>query len=214
MIAISGPLQSALLAALGFLAYLGYIARAPGVYVSGQFPLLEFLVKVNCGLIAVNLLPCLPLDGGRFLRAQMSLKVGYKKASRKIANFGIIVGLCFAVTGVVGILSGYEWYYMAIIGPLLIWSSMEEREAAVLQNVLSLLLRNERLARRGAIPVEELMVHKDTKVKEVVSKLRPSKYHVIHVVDRQMTLLGSVTETKLLEAFYKGSLELRIKELI
>lgn len=214
MIAISGPFQSALLAALGFLAYLGYTARAPGVYVPGQFPLLEFLVKVNCGLVAVNLLPCLPLDGGRFLRAQMSLKAGYKKASQKVAKIGIALGLCFAVIGIVGILSGYEWYSMAILGPLLIWGSIEEREVAVLQNVLSLLLRNERLARRGAIPVEELMVHENVKVKEVVQELRPSKYHVILVVDRQMTLLGSVTETKLLEAFYKGSLELRIKELI
>lgn len=214
MIAISGPLQSALLACLGFLAYLGYTSRAPGVYVPGQFPLLEFLVKVNLGLLAVNLLPCLPLDGGRFLRAQLSLKIGYKRASHKMFQLGIFIGMCLGILGAIGITTGREWYSLVIIGPLLIWGAIEERETATFSNIMSLLARNQRLARKGALPVEELMVYQNARIKELVHKLRPSKYYVLLVVDRQMKLLGSVSETRLLEAFCKGSMELRIKELI
>jgi stage IV sporulation protein FB len=214
MVAISGPLQSAMLAAIGFLSYMALASRVPGVQALGQFPLLEFLIKVNLGLLAINLMPCLPLDGGRFIRAQLSLRAGYKEASTKVANLGIWLAVMSSVIGVVGIFAGYDCYTLVLFGPLVIWGSIEEKQGAALHNALSLLARNERLARKRAISVEEIMVREDVQVKDVVQRLRPSKYFVILVVDRRMTVLGSITETRLLEAFYRGLVNVKVKELI
>ncbi|HHY16856.1 MAG TPA: hypothetical protein GX524_02155 [Firmicutes bacterium] len=214
IVAISGPLQSAFLAALGSLAYMGLAAGVPGVYTPGQFPLLEFLIRVNLGLLAVNLMPCLPLDGGRFLRAQLSLRAGYKEASKTVANLGIWLGVISGAIGTAGVFTGLECYSLLIFGPLVAWASIEEKQGAALYNVLSLLSRYERLGGRRAIPVEEIMVREDVPVKDLVQQLRPSKYFVILVVDRKMTVLGSITEGKLLEAFYKGLVNVKMKELI
>lgn len=214
VIAMSGPVQSALLAGLGVLGYLGYVATAPGLYVPGRFPLLEFLVRVNLGLLVVNLLPCLPLDGGRFFRAQLALRLGYKQATHKLSKLGVLVGICLCVLGTVGIITGGRWYSLVILGPLLIWGAMEERNMAAYNNILALLARSQRLAHKGALPVEELMVCGSARVKELVHKLRPSRYYVLLVVDRQMNLLGSVSETVVLEAFYKGQMDLKVSELL
>ena len=214
LIAISGPVQSALLAALGILGYHGYAAMAPGLYAPEHFPLLQFLVRVNLGLLAVNLLPCLPLDGGRFLRAQLSSKLGYKEATYRLSGLGVFVGTGLCILGTVGIVTAGRWVGLVILGPLLIWSAIEERNMAAYSNVMALLSRSRRFDRKGALPVEELMVSGNTRVKELVHKLRPSKYHVLLVVDRHMNLLGAVSETLLLEAFYKGLVDLEVKELI
>jgi len=214
IIAMSGPVQSALLAGLGVLSYLGYTAATPGLLVPGRLPLLEFLVRVNLGLLAVNLLPCLPFDGGRFLRAQLSLKLGYKQATDKISRLSIGMGICMCILGTAGMIYLGRGPSLVILGPLIVWSATEEREMAAFNNILALLARNRRLAHKGALPVEELMVCGNSKVKHLVQKLRPSRYYVLLVVDRHMNLLGSVSETALLEAFYKGFMDLKISDLL
>ncbi len=214
IVAISGPLQSALLAGLGFLALLGFSAGTPEMQILGRFPLLEFLVRMNLGLFTMNLLPCPPLDGGRFLRAQLSLKIGYRKASDKVSKIGIYVGAGITGLGFLGIFGGRQWYSLLILGPLLIWGAREEREKAAFTNVMMLLSRSQRLAKTGVLPVEELMVYHDARVSELVHRLRPSRYYLLVVVDKQMNIMASVSETRLLEAFCKGYMSLSMEELI
>jgi hypothetical protein len=57
------------------------------------------------------------------------------------------------------------------------------------------------------------MVPYDATVAEVVSKLLPSRYNMILVAGRNMKVLGRVTETRLLEAFYNGDTHLRMRDL-
>ncbi len=214
IIAISGPLQSAFLASLGFLTYFSYTSSLFGVHTFSQLPLLEFLIRINLGLLAVNLLPCLPLDGGRFFRAQLSLKVGYKNASYKICNLSIYTGMFLSMLGIVGTVLGKSWYNLMVFGPLLIWGALKERQVISFGNIMAILSRNHRLAKRGTLPIKELLVYQDTAVKELVYRLRPSKYYMLMVVDNQMQPVGFVTETDLLEAFYKGLMGMCVKELV
>ncbi len=50
-------------------------------------------------LTAYNLLPALPLDGGRALFTILSRAFGGSKAEKLMAHFGVFVGLCLAVSG-------------------------------------------------------------------------------------------------------------------
>ena len=79
---------------------------------------------------------------------------------------------------------------------------------------MDLLTRSDRLQHKKAIPVEEIMVLADARVKDVVGKLRPSRYNVILVAGRQMRVMGRVSEATLLEAFYKGEVNRTMKDLI
>ncbi len=72
-IAISGPLTN-LCIAFFFVATWWFV---PDVY-----PYTELIVLANFSLAIINLLPCYPLDGGRFLYATLRLF-----ASKKIAQF-------------------------------------------------------------------------------------------------------------------------------
>ena len=57
------------------------------------------------------------------------------------------------------------------------------------------------------------MVPHDATVAEVVTKLMPSRYHMILVAGRNMKVLGRGSDTRLLEAFYSGGTHLRMRDI-
>jgi stage IV sporulation protein FB len=212
MVALAGPFNSGILASVAS-AFQRGLMQSGSVVTEGTYPLLDLLVKVNLGLFLMNLVPCLPLDGGRLVRSRLALKVGYVEASRKMAGWGLAAGTVMTVAGFLGLAAGFDWYSLAVFGPVIIWGAADERESAASQNIMEILNRSERLRQRRAIPVSEIMVPHDATVAEVVSKLRPSRYHMILVAGRNMKVLGRVTETRLLEAFYGGGTHLRMRDL-
>ncbi len=216
LVAFMGPFNSGILLGLASAIERGFV-ETRGISLTAEFPLLNLLIRTNLGLMLVNLIPCLPLDGGRILRSQVSLKVGYVESTKKVATFGICCGTGMILLGLAGILLARQWQVLwqlaLIVGPLVIWGAMEEKSGASSSNFMEVITRTDRLRQRKAIPVQEIMVPGDARVSEVITRLRPSRYNVILVAGRHMGVLGKVTETKLLEAFFAGNVNLRIKDL-
>ncbi len=60
---------------------------------------LQRLLVVNVLLVAFNLLPAFPMDGGRVLRAALSVKLGRRRATAIAANIGQGMAILFGVIG-------------------------------------------------------------------------------------------------------------------
>lgn len=112
-IAVAGPLVSLLLAA----AFLG-VALVPGipVHVDG---VCSWLGITNLALLLFNLLPALPLDGGRMLRAALWQRTGdLRRATRISATTGRILAMGLIGLGVLMALSlsVVSGIWLAVIG--------------------------------------------------------------------------------------------------
>lgn len=90
------------------------------------------LLQANAVLMAFNLLPAFPMDGGRVLRASLALPIGRVKATW-IAS---IVGQIF---GVIFLLGGLWWgrYMMSIMGLMLFWVARNERKVVLTDAILA-----------------------------------------------------------------------------
>lgn len=89
-IAIAGPLVSLGLAVVGFVG----LATVPALS-----PVLAFVAWANLGLFLFNLLPALPMDGGRVLRALLASRFGFIDGTRKAVGVGVVVAVLLGLYG-------------------------------------------------------------------------------------------------------------------
>ena len=109
VVAIAGPLVNVAIAiglAVGLLAARGMgglIAMGePDAANPLQGRFLESLLAVNILLVAFNLLPAFPMDGGRVLRAILATRLDHARATRIAASIGQFVAIGFAALGLLG----------------------------------------------------------------------------------------------------------------
>ncbi|HHW08893.1 MAG TPA: hypothetical protein GXX29_02830 [Firmicutes bacterium] len=115
-VALAGPLMSLLLAACGrvflvpLLEAVGPVsgpaagpAVAEVVAATAAEEWAHLFVQTNFLLAAFNLVPALPLDGGRLLRAGLAGKIGYRRATQWAALAGKVFAVLLMAAGVVGL---------------------------------------------------------------------------------------------------------------
>ncbi len=114
LMAIAGPISSAVLGLLFLLAYWGSgTVNWPGP-VSG---VLMYLGWLNLVLAAFNMIPAFPLDGGRVLRSLLWYARGDLAWSTRIASaFGSGIGVLLIVLGLLTFIAGAVipgiWYFL------------------------------------------------------------------------------------------------------
>lgn len=99
MVAIAGPLSNAVMM-FAWAAVMVCSASAPESF---QYPMQkmgQFGVVFNAGLFVLNMLPILPLDGGRFLDTFLPPKASY--TFQKIEPYGMWILIGLMLTGLLG----------------------------------------------------------------------------------------------------------------
>jgi Zn-dependent protease len=97
-IAVAGPVVSLLLMLFSYAVavLLGRVAPGPLALV------FTVLAGVNFMLVAFNLLPSFPMDGGRVFRALMTPRLGRLKATRIASTIGRGMAVLFGIIGLFG----------------------------------------------------------------------------------------------------------------
>ncbi len=112
-IAAAGPAVSLVLGAAGF-----------GLGVLFGSPLLSLIGWINLVIAGFNLLPALPMDGGRILRALLAPRVGFVRATDISVLVARVVAIGFAVLGIMGA------YQLLLLAPFLWMMGTRERQLA------------------------------------------------------------------------------------
>ena len=104
LVALAGPAVNVVLAAVFFVllqlgtgvAPMSDLTRADG---AGSF--LSRMLWVNVTLVAFNMLPAFPMDGGRVLRALLAMRMDYVRATRVAATVGQAMAVVFGFIGLI-----------------------------------------------------------------------------------------------------------------
>jgi stage IV sporulation protein FB len=186
-IAAAGPAASvALGAAFAGIALLAGVAMWPPTLYGGVF--LARLSWVNLLLAGFNLVPALPLDGGRVLRAVLEQRTDRQRATQVAARLGrlfasimITAGLLFNV-------------WLLFIGVFVYFGSWAEEAAAVVhERIKDLLVRDVMI--RDPLVVQEAMP-----VGRVAETLWRGAQREFPVIDQAGMYVGLVSADQLLRA--------------
>jgi Zn-dependent protease len=140
-VALAGPAVNVVIAAalFVFLWLSGGAATPFDMHLVGG-GLAQKLMWVNITLVAFNLLPAFPMDGGRVLRALLARKMEYARATRTAANVGQVMAFLFGFFGL------FYNPFLLFIALFVYMGAEAEAQAVQLQTTLS------------GVPVRQVMV--------------------------------------------------------
>ena len=166
-----------------------------------QWPFLARLMAVNVLLVAFNMVPAFPMDGGRVLRAILATRMDYTKATEIAASLGQGIALLF---GFVGFFTNPFLMFIA----LFVWIGAGQ-EASMVQIRSAL----------GGIPVSRAMVtdfralsSPDALSRAVELILSGSQHDFPVIQDRQV--VGILTRQNLLLALARQDLETPVADVM
>lgn len=194
-VALAGPAANLALAVLG----LGMEVITEGGLFWG------FFWRVNTTLGLFNLLPALPLDGGRIYRAWSARWVGFRQATIQAAEAGRIFAVALAGAGLIGLFFVNTGLELIIAAVFLFQAADKEQRLAPYLFIRYLKHRRGELLRWEMLQTKVLTAVPWLLLEEVVNQFIPRCYHVILVVEPKQGVMGVITEDQLVDAlFNKG----------
>jgi Zn-dependent protease len=108
------------------------------------------LLWINVGLALFNLLPAFPMDGGRVLRAGLSLRVGRERATRIAVSIGKVLAAVLVVGGL-----AFD-PMLVLIGAFVWFAAQQESSMVMLASILSKATVGDAMIRtRRSVEVDE-----------------------------------------------------------
>ena len=201
LVAIAGPIVSML------------ISRIVLIY-GNSFAYSNIIYKYNKALFLFNLLPALPLDGGRIARNILLYRTGYKRATRLmtlngkvLANILVLINLLYIIKGRQGI----AYIVSAIF--IYIGAVKEEKNCSY----IFLLNRNnkkERMITRNNFSYRPLKVFKETYLRNIVDQFSPGNICKIQVYDDGGNFILELREADIMDGFLKHGYFGKIKDIL
>ena len=202
VVALAGPAVNVVLAAgIYFALALGRGVESLDESVRVGGGLLDQLFWVNVSLVAFNVLPAFPMDGGRVLRALLAMRLDYVRATQVAASIGQGMAVLFAFLGL------FFNPFLIFIG-LFVWLGAAQ-EASMVQMRSAL----------AGIPVRRAMITEfrtlrpDDTLDQAVEHIRSGFQQDFPVVE-DGRLVGVLTRSDLTAALGRHGPGARVREIM
>ncbi|MDD2422319.1 MAG: M50 family metallopeptidase [Heliobacteriaceae bacterium] len=205
IVALAGPLCSFFLFAI-----------LEGVRIGGGpgHEILDFLRNVNFCLGMFNLVPVLPLDGGRLLRAWLASRFGALRATFTAAAWGEGIALVFGLLAIIGLYWRQTGLDLPIIAGFLLLGVHKERRMGPMVFWGLLQGKRRQLNQRSAWRGEVVVARQDVPVSSLLPQIAPERCLVVTVVDRKGRILGQIGEGELLARLAQGKADIVIGDMV
>ena len=202
LIAVAGPAVNVVIALGLFVAGGSFINPFVNPAAPERVGLVSQLLIINVLLVAFNLLPAFPMDGGRVLRALLATRMSYARATQIAATVG--QGFAF-VFGFIGLI----WNPFLIFIALFVYiGASQEAALAQMKDV------SRRFPVSSAMVREFRTLPEHATLEEAVDALLATSQHDFPVVDETGNVAGVLTRHDLIAALRKNDPALRVGDVM
>jgi stage IV sporulation protein FB len=181
-----------------------------------SLPYVQFRLfsDANLAIAALNLLPALPLDGGRMLRGLLARHFDIVRVTRGCALSGIAVSALLAAGFAWAAFRGVWNLSVLLIAVFLCLSAWREYAQAPYLVYKSFEGKRGSLTRHAALPVRQLIARQDMRLGQLARRFSPGHYHFVTVVDDACRRVGSLDEEEVVEALMKWGADERLSDVV
>lgn len=198
-VALAGPFFNLLLA---FIVYFISESNISGLHNYLDHKYFNLVIQYNLVIASINLIPALPLDGGRAFRAVLVYLIGIKKGNKLalcvakyIAYSGIVIGFIILIFNQANIWFLFFFFF--------VYGIINREEKQLFYYFLRYLSKRREII--GDIRMKKLsgkIITTKLPVKEAIYYINPGRYNLYFVLDLEYNLAGIITETKMLTAYF------------
>lgn len=136
--------------------------------------LVAALIQINAMLMLFNLLPALPLDGGRMLYSLLSIRMRREQALKIGVRLGWLVAAALAALSVWGIVARHRLNLSPLFAAVFLLCSAGDEQRALLDSRVQTLINGLR-PMKGPVPVQVVAIDANTPPANAISTARPDR---------------------------------------
>jgi stage IV sporulation protein FB len=162
-----------------------------------------------------NLVPALPLDGGRIFVVWLRRYLNYLSAIRIACRVSKIISMLLVVAAVVqGVFLKRFLLNFVIAGIFLFAHALKEENEAPAAFIKQVAKKRESLLKKGCLPIESAVATGGASVRDVLYMFTPHRYFLLFIVDDQMHIKKYLTETEIFNKILQQGLDIKVDDLI
>lgn len=189
IVSISGPLSNILISILFMI--LNYKFRRET---------LNMLIYGNLSIGLFNLIPALPLDGGRILRNLLNFKTFYKRANRITVNISIILGIGMMFSYLVLFIKGKNSFSIGLVALFVIVTALKEKERVAYIIMGDVIKKKYKFVKKGYIENRSISIYYKMDLINLMNFIDKNKYNIFMIMDENMKLIDILYEEDIIEA--------------
>ncbi|AGK97042.1 M50 family metallopeptidase [Clostridium pasteurianum] len=202
IISLSGPIFNLVLAVIFYVLNLHF-----------NRTFIHSLFFTNAALGIFNLMPALPLDGGRILRDLIGKKTIYRFANLITIIVSMCIGSIFMLYYIYCFFKGQMNLSFGIIALYIMIYSFREKERIAYIIMSDIIKKKFRFIKRGYIENRNFSIYYKSELLKALSLAEKNKYNIFTVLDEELRVVDIIYEEEILEAL-KSYGNITIEELI
>lgn len=195
VVALCGPLQNLWMAAFAALM----LRWGPGQ--SAEY--WAYFLQANVMIGLFNLLPVLPLDGGKLVLGALSYLFPYHRVLSAVLHTSLVLSMTIVIAALARYAAGGIHLNLLAIGLFLFFSNWYGVKHLPYQFFRFLVSREAscRRMQQAGLPPQMLVVPYDQEPAQVLRRFKRERHHLLYIVDRAGEVLQVCPEDRLLRAY-------------
>lgn len=176
---------------------------------------IQLFLTANMVVGLFNLIPVLPLDGGRIARGILGNYFGIKRATYTVVRLGYCICILLFVIGIyASLVYNIEYIFISFLSAYIFFSNKKEKEKIDFMSVKKIVLNKKTLFNEGIMDVKHIIAMEFVDIKNIFDEFTLEQYCIITVTDATGKAIGSLSESEIIDAIIEYDGNITLRELI